>query len=63
MATEDDTLDADATDDETDLEADPDADGDSEDELESSLPEDVEWIKQQPLPYALVSTHSVHLLK
>lgn len=55
MLTEDGTLDADATDDETDLETDTDdtidADGDTEDELESSLPEDVEWIKQQPLPY------------
>uniref|UniRef100_K4AIQ0 superoxide dismutase n=1 Tax=Setaria italica TaxID=4555 RepID=K4AIQ0_SETIT len=55
VLTEDGTLDADATDDETDLETDTDdtidADGDTEDELESSLPEDVEWIKHQPLPY------------
>ncbi|CAN6202784.1 unnamed protein product [Urochloa humidicola] len=54
---EDDTLDGDATDDKTDLEAEADnavdADGETEDELESSLPEDVEWIKQQPLPYPL----------
>ncbi|CAN6215364.1 unnamed protein product [Urochloa humidicola] len=49
VATENGILDGDATDDETDLEA--DADGDTEDELESSLPEDVEWIKHQPLPY------------
>lgn len=33
-----------------------DADVDTQDELESSLPEDVEWIKQQPLPYPLVRT-------
>ncbi|CAN6223513.1 unnamed protein product [Urochloa humidicola] len=57
VATENGILDGDATDEETDLEADTDdsvdAEGDSEDELESSLPEDVEWIKQQPLPYLL----------
>ncbi|PUZ62463.1 hypothetical protein GQ55_4G359800 [Panicum hallii var. hallii] len=54
VVTEDDTVDGDATDDEseTDLEAAAndtiDADGDTEDE-----PEDVVWIKQQPLPYPL----------
>ncbi|CAL5045358.1 unnamed protein product [Urochloa decumbens] len=57
VVTENGILDGDATDDETDLEADADdtidADGDTEDELESSSPEDVEWIKQQPLPYPL----------
>ncbi|KAG2608986.1 hypothetical protein PVAP13_4KG001900 [Panicum virgatum] len=52
VVTEDDTVDGDATDDEseTDLEAAAndtiDSDGDTEDE-----PEEVEWIKQQPLPY------------
>jgi len=52
VVTEDDTVDGDATDDEseTDLEATANdtigSDGDTEDE-----PEDVEWIKQQPLPY------------
>jgi Fe-Mn family superoxide dismutase len=62
--TEDDTVDGDATDDEseTDLEAAAndtiDADGDTEDE-----PEDVVWIKKQPLPYPLVSTQSVNLLR
>nr|CAB3469259.1 unnamed protein product [Digitaria exilis] len=57
VVTEDDTADGDATDDETELEATAgntiDADGDSKDELESSLPEDVDWIKQQPLPYPM----------
>ncbi|CAN6179684.1 unnamed protein product [Urochloa humidicola] len=57
VATDNGILDGDAADHETDLEADADdtidADGDTEDELESSLPEDVEWIKQQPLPYPL----------
>jgi Fe-Mn family superoxide dismutase len=53
-------VDDNATDDEEDLEAAADdtidADVDTEYELESSLPEDVEWIKQQPLPYPLVCT-------
>lgn len=60
VVTEDDSVDDDATDDEADLEAAADdaidANIDTEDELDSSLPEDVEWIKQQPLPYALVCT-------
>ncbi|XP_066378383.1 superoxide dismutase [Fe] 1, chloroplastic-like isoform X1 [Miscanthus floridulus] len=57
VVTEDDSVDGDATDDEADLEAAADdaidADVDTEDELDSSLPEDFEWIKQQPLPYPL----------
>jgi len=64
VVTEDDTVDGDATDDEseTDLEATANdtigSDGDTEDE-----PEDVEWIKQQPLPYPFVSTQGVDLLR
>ena len=64
VVTEDDTVDGDATDDEseTDLEATANdtigSDGDTEDE-----PEDVEWIKQQPLPYPFVSTQGVNLLR
>ena len=60
VVTEADSVDGDATDDEAGLEAAADdaidADVDTEDELDSSLPEDVEWIKQQPLPYPLVRT-------
>lgn len=60
VVTEDDSVDGDVTDDGGDLEAAADdaidADVGTEDELESSLPEDVEWIKQQPLPYPLVCT-------
>ncbi|PWZ05357.1 Superoxide dismutase [Fe] 1, chloroplastic [Zea mays] len=57
VVTEDDSVNGDVTDDGEDLEAAADdaidADVGTEDELESSLPEDVEWIKQQPLPYPL----------
>ena len=60
VVTEDGSVDGDVTDDEADLEAAADdvidADADAEEGLESSLPEDVEWIKQQPLPYPLVRT-------
>ncbi|WVZ82845.1 hypothetical protein U9M48_030058 [Paspalum notatum var. saurae] len=58
VVTEDEAVDDDDdTDNEVDLEASVDdiidADGDTEDELGSSSPEDVVWIKQQPLPYPL----------